>query len=473
MTVQLNAAYQAVKDNIPGQFCTPRAQVISLIALGILSSGVAICAANFLVAMPFTLKAGSGLVSLISFIAAGFIYSGDNTKRNITYLESRVTKEELTLILNQQASQMTFVEFFKFHAKIEAFALLTEDNRQIYKKQFIEGFGARQIPTVSNADFINNSQEVLAQGLWLELATANSEESSLPPSVTESLLGIFNLKDLRFEFAPIFQETQGLVRELAEKLQEINQNRVELEKKYTGAKEKCSSGLSKKIERLNAEFEEKPLVKSFRKAEKELERINNSIKDISSRKERLHTELQRLGNLADSREARVAEQEAIIRVGKPKKEARDSVIVTGRYSPFNTMSVGELAERMIGGARNALACIKDEPNKIEKLRQEMSELESQKNQLELEKISTVEEKNKLARMYLFEKGNLDASIKSAEEETGNRIVGLEGALNRKMAELEPEIQRLVEEVRGEFNVKFSELHSRFTAFTAQYNALFS
>lgn len=57
----------------PKACCSPRSQVISLIALGILSGAVAIYAANFLIALPLTvitLAISSGVVSLVSFIAA-------------------------------------------------------------------------------------------------------------------------------------------------------------------------------------------------------------------------------------------------------------------------------------------------------------------------------------------------------------------------------------------------------------------
>ncbi len=67
---------QATQTSIPLQTDTPKVQIISLIALGILSSAVAVYAANFLVALPITvvaLTATSGLVSLVSFIAAIYI----------------------------------------------------------------------------------------------------------------------------------------------------------------------------------------------------------------------------------------------------------------------------------------------------------------------------------------------------------------------------------------------------------------
>ncbi len=86
MDIQAKQSTPYPLPNTPPKPCfTARSGVISLLALGILSGAVAIYAANFLVALPLTivtLTIGSGVVSLVSFIAAGCL--GLCNKENVS-----------------------------------------------------------------------------------------------------------------------------------------------------------------------------------------------------------------------------------------------------------------------------------------------------------------------------------------------------------------------------------------------------
>ncbi len=179
------ATKQPSQSGISPQICTPKAEMISLIAIGILSGALAIYGATCLVALPLTivtLTISSGLISLVSFIAA--IYIGFISPRELL---NQDLQKELKSIENWYSETKKSMEDCFASKKIQLNKhndFLFEDKKTeiedlFFKNPAVKGFKDAEVSLREIEDLLQTNLQELQQ-VTEKITILRSTKEDLP-----------------------------------------------------------------------------------------------------------------------------------------------------------------------------------------------------------------------------------------------------------------------------------------------------